>query len=64
LSRAECGGVCSMILAALADRHVPAGEPIDLPTVCFADGTSPDRQSALQVQPRHTRTESDTNLHA
>ena len=53
-----------MILAALADRHVPAGEPIDLPTVCFADGTSPDRQSALQVQPRHTRTESDTNLHA
>ena len=39
---------CSMIVAALAHRHVPQSEPIDLPTVCFAGGSSPDRQSALQ----------------
>lgn len=37
-----------MIVAALAHRHVPPSEPIDLPTVCFAEGSSPDRQSALQ----------------
>jgi len=37
-----------MIVAALAHRHVPQSEPIDLPTVCFAGGSSPDRQSALQ----------------
>ena len=45
------GGVDSTLLAALADRHVPPGEPIDLSNVCFASGASADRlaaRSALQ----------------
>ena len=40
------GGVDSTLLAALADRHVPAGEPIDLSNVCFAAGASADRLAA------------------
>lgn len=41
------GGVDSMLLAALAHRHVPLDQPIDLLTVCFNQGKSPDRESAL-----------------
>ena len=40
------GGLDSCLLAALADRHVPAGEPIDLSNVCFAGGASADRLAA------------------
>ena len=40
------GGVDSTLLAALADRHVPPGEPIDLSNVCFAAGASADRTAA------------------
>ena len=40
------GGVDSTLLAALADRHVPPGEPIDLSNVCFAAGASADRLAA------------------
>ncbi|XP_015278038.1 PREDICTED: asparagine synthetase domain-containing protein 1 [Gekko japonicus] len=31
------GGIDSMLLASLADRHVPSGEPIDLLNVAFAN---------------------------
>ena len=41
------GGVDSMLLAALAHRHVPPGRAVDLINVCFASGNSPDRAAAL-----------------
>jgi hypothetical protein len=41
------GGLDSMVLAALADKHVAVGAPIDLINVCFDGGMSPDRKSAL-----------------
>ena len=41
------GGVDSMVLAALADRHCDPSKPIDLCTVCFDAGSSPDRAAAL-----------------
>jgi asparagine synthetase B (glutamine-hydrolysing) len=40
------GGLDSCLLAALADRHVPHDEPIDLSNVCFAAGASADRLAA------------------
>lgn len=39
------GGVDSTLLAACAHRALPAGAPIDLASVCFDDGCSPDRQA-------------------
>jgi hypothetical protein len=42
------GGLDSMVMAALAHVHAPAGEAIDLLNVCFARGhSSPDRVTAL-----------------
>ena len=41
------GGVDSMLLAALAHRHVPPGRAVDLINVCFDGGNSPDRAAAL-----------------
>lgn len=41
------GGLDSMVLAALAGRHVTEGATIDLINVCFDGGGSPDRLSAL-----------------
>jgi hypothetical protein len=41
------GGLDSMVLAALVDKHVAVGAPIDLINVCFDGGMSPDRKSAL-----------------
>ena len=41
------GGVDSMLLAALAHRHVPNGRAVDLINVCFDEGNSPDRAAAL-----------------
>ena len=41
------GGVDSMVIAALADRHCPSDQPIDLLTVCFDGGCSPDRAAAI-----------------
>ena len=43
------GGVDSTLMAALADRHLPPHEPIDLASVCFAGGVSPDRLAALDA---------------
>ena len=43
------GGVDSTLLAALAHEALPPGVPIDLASVCFAGGTSPDRLSALDA---------------
>ena len=43
------GGVDSTLLAALAHEVVPSHEPIDLVSICFAEGTSPDRLSALDA---------------
>lgn len=40
------GGVDSALLAALAHRHVPLTEPIDLANVCFSAGLSADRRAA------------------
>ncbi|NXX50107.1 ASND1 protein, partial [Tricholaema leucomelas] len=50
------GGIDSMVIAALADKHVPSGEPIDLLNVAFmakeqAKQKSPTKNCAnLQVQ--------------
>jgi len=41
------GGLDSTVLAALADRHVAPGEPIELLNVCFDGGRSPDRSTAV-----------------
>ena len=37
------GGVDSTLLAALAHRALPEQAPIDLATICFDAGASPDR---------------------
>ena len=39
------GGVDSTLLAACAHRALPAGAPIDLASICFDGGCSPDRQA-------------------
>uniref|UniRef100_A0A7S2SRY2 Glutamine amidotransferase type-2 domain-containing protein n=1 Tax=Mucochytrium quahogii TaxID=96639 RepID=A0A7S2SRY2_9STRA len=42
------GGLDCTVLAALAHRHVPSSDPIDLLNVCFKrDHSSPDRQTAI-----------------
>ena len=49
------GGVDSTLIAALAHEALPLDLPIDLATICFDGGKSPDRQSALdalEVSPR------------
>ena len=43
------GGVDSTLLAAMAHRELPAGRPIDLASVCFDGGHSPDRLAALEA---------------
>ena len=43
------GGVDSTLLAALAHEYLPPDEPIDLVSICFAQGTSPDREAALNA---------------
>jgi asparagine synthetase B (glutamine-hydrolysing) len=43
------GGVDSTLLAALAHEALPPDEPIDLATICFACGASPDRAAALDA---------------
>ncbi|CAI5475539.1 unnamed protein product [Closterium sp. Yama58-4] len=40
------GGLDSMLLAALAHRHVPIHRPIELLNVSFAGAAAPDRQTA------------------
>lgn len=40
------GGVDSTLIAALAHRALPASVPIDLASVCFDGGRSPDRLAA------------------
>ena len=41
------GGLDSAVLAALAADALPDGEPLDLLSICFLDGASPDRAAAL-----------------
>ncbi|CAK0764618.1 hypothetical protein CVIRNUC_003176 [Coccomyxa viridis] len=43
------GGVDSTLLAALAHRSLPESVPIDLASICFDGGQSPDRQSAIDA---------------
>lgn len=43
------GGVDSTLLAALAHEALPPEAPIDLASVCFDGGASPDRLSALDA---------------
>lgn len=43
------GGVDSTLLAALAHEALPPDVPIDLASVCFDGGASPDRASALDA---------------
>lgn len=40
------GGLDSAVVARLAHDHCPPGEPIDLSSVCFANGQSADRVAA------------------
>jgi asparagine synthetase B (glutamine-hydrolysing) len=52
------GGLDSLVLAALADQHVPEGEPIDLLNVAFSDeydyNGSSDAYSLLHIPDRAT----------
>eukprot|EP00475_Leptophrys_vorax_P044657 TRINITY_DN9031_c0_g1_i1.p1 TRINITY_DN9031_c0_g1~~TRINITY_DN9031_c0_g1_i1.p1 ORF type:complete len:688 (+),score=165.00 TRINITY_DN9031_c0_g1_i1:234-2297(+) len=43
------GGIDSLLIAALADKFVPAGEPIDLMNLAFGvnAGSAPDRQTGI-----------------
>lgn len=43
------GGVDSTLIAALVHEVLPPGLPVDLASVCFDGGNSPDRQSALDA---------------
>ena len=43
------GGVDSTLIAALAHEALPLDVPIDLATICFDGGKSPDRVSALDA---------------
>ena len=43
------GGVDSTLLAALAHAQLPLEQPIDLASVCFNEGASPDRLAALDA---------------
>jgi len=43
------GGVDSTLIAALTHQALPEGVPIDLATICFDGGNSPDRGSALDA---------------
>ena len=43
------GGVDSTLVAALLDCVLPKDEPIDLCSICFANGQSPDRLGALDA---------------
>jgi hypothetical protein len=43
------GGVDSTLLAALAHEALPPGTPIDLASLCFDGGASPDRLAALDA---------------
>ena len=43
------GGADSTLLAALANECLPPNEPIDLVSICFANGISPDRIAALDA---------------
>lgn len=43
------GGLDSTLLAALAHEALPPDVPIDLASICFDGGVSPDRQSALDA---------------
>ena len=50
------GGVDSTLLAALAHRALPEHVPIDLASICFDSGQSPDRwPSASQCTAFHMR---------
>lgn len=57
------GGIDSMILAALADRHIPAHQPIDLLNVAFKL-QEPKKQKESAKKPKKTKnkpTDSKTN---
>jgi len=43
------GGVDSTLLAALLHKSLPGNEPIELCSICFAGGDSPDRLGALDA---------------
>ena len=43
------GGIDSTVLAIMAHHSLPPCEPIDLATVCFDAGRSPDRLAALDA---------------
>ncbi len=45
------GGVDSTLLAALAHRALPDQAPIDLATICFDSGRSPDRPAPATPVP-------------
>uniref|UniRef100_A0A3Q1GGE8 Asparagine synthetase domain-containing protein 1 n=1 Tax=Acanthochromis polyacanthus TaxID=80966 RepID=A0A3Q1GGE8_9TELE len=54
------GGIDSMVLAALADRHVPAHQPIDLLNVAFKL-QEPKKQNECAKKPKNKPTESRTD---
>ncbi|XP_007494557.2 asparagine synthetase domain-containing protein 1 [Monodelphis domestica] len=58
------GGIDSMVIASLADRHIPFDEPIDLLNVAFM--TKPTRHTALTKKSskpkKHLQTPSEENI--
>lgn len=56
------GGVDSMILAALADRHIPAREPIDLLNVAFKLPEPKKQKESAKKQRQHLNKPGDAEL--
>ncbi|KFV03095.1 Asparagine synthetase domain-containing protein 1, partial [Tauraco erythrolophus] len=53
------GGIDSMVIAALADKHVPLGEPIDLLNVAFVIKEQANRKGTTK---KHTNQEAQLHL--
>ncbi|KAM7407854.1 hypothetical protein PAMA_003562 [Pampus argenteus] len=54
------GGIDSMILAALADRHIPAGQPIDLLNVAFKLQEPKTQKESAKKPKKHKNKPSDS----
>lgn len=57
------GGIDSMILAALADRHIPVHEPIDLLNVAFKRQESKKQKESAKKPRKHRNKPADAEIH-
>ncbi|XP_053184679.1 asparagine synthetase domain-containing protein 1 [Scomber japonicus] len=56
------GGIDSMILAALADRHIPAHQPIDLLNVAFKLQEPKTQKESVKKPKKHKNKSSNSNI--